>query len=110
MPERPPSHLFYQTRRRRPLKERSEGVYIWDIDGNRWLGGSSGAMVCNLGHANPHVIAAMRRQLDKGAFGYACISKPKPPNAWPTRPRRCLRRASTGYSSPRAARKRWRAR
>jgi adenosylmethionine-8-amino-7-oxononanoate aminotransferase len=70
MPERPPSHLFYQTKRRRPLKERAEGVYIWDVDGNRWLDGSSGAMVCNIGHANPHVIAAMRRQLDKGAFGY----------------------------------------
>ena len=68
--ERPPSRLFYQSRRRRPLKDQAKGVYIWDVDGNRWLDGSSGAMVCNIGHANPRVIEAMRRQLEKGAFGY----------------------------------------
>ncbi len=70
MTDRPPSRLFYQTRRRRPLMDQARGVYIWDVDGRRYLDGSSGAMVCNIGHANPRVIEAMRRQLEKGAFGY----------------------------------------
>jgi adenosylmethionine-8-amino-7-oxononanoate aminotransferase len=64
------SHLFYQTRRRRPMLEQARGVYIWDVDGRRYLDGSSGAMVCNIGHSNPRVLDAMRRQMEKATFGY----------------------------------------
>jgi adenosylmethionine-8-amino-7-oxononanoate aminotransferase len=65
-----PSHLFYQTRRRRPVLDQARGVYLWDIDGKRYLDGSSGAMVCNIGHSNPRVLEAMRRQMEKSTFGY----------------------------------------
>jgi adenosylmethionine-8-amino-7-oxononanoate aminotransferase len=68
--DRPPSHLFYQTRQRRPLLDRGEGVYLYDVDGNAYLDGSSGAMVANVGHSNPNVLAAMRQQMDKATFGY----------------------------------------
>ena len=64
------SHLFYQTRMRRPLLDRAEGVYMWDIHGKRYLDGSSGAMVSNIGHSNPRVLAAMRAQMEKSTFGY----------------------------------------
>ena len=47
--ERPASHLFYQSRLRRPLVDRAEGIYIWDQDGRRVIDGSSGAMVVNIG-------------------------------------------------------------
>ena len=66
----PPSNLFYQSRLRRPLLDRGEGVYLWDRDGKRYLDGSSGAMVSNIGHSNPAVLDAMRRQMDKSTFGY----------------------------------------
>ncbi len=66
----PPSHLFYQSRLRRPVLERASGVYLWDVEGKRYLDGSSGAMVCNIGHSNPRVLDAMRRQMDKSTFGY----------------------------------------
>ncbi|MCB2094732.1 MAG: aspartate aminotransferase family protein [Rhodobacteraceae bacterium] len=66
----PKSHLFYQTRHRRPMLDRAEGVYLWDVDGKRYLDGSSGAMVSNIGHSDPRVIEAMRRQMDKSTFGY----------------------------------------
>ncbi|MBK0397854.1 aspartate aminotransferase family protein [Limibaculum sp. M0105] len=66
----PPSHLFYQTRRRRPMLDQARGVYMWDVDGKRYLDGSSGAMVCNIGHSNPRVLEAMRRQMEKSTFGY----------------------------------------
>lgn len=68
--DRPKSHLFYQTRQRRPLLDRAEGIYMWDADGKRYLDGSSGAMVVNIGHGNPRVLEAMRAQMDKATFGY----------------------------------------
>ena len=64
------SNLFYQTEARRPRIDRAEGVYIWDQQGRRYLDASSGPMVSNIGHSNPRVIEAMKRQLDKAAFGY----------------------------------------
>lgn len=65
-----PSRLFYQTRQRRPMLDRAEGIYLWDRSGKRYLDGCSGAMVSNIGHSNPRVIDAMRRQLEQSAFGY----------------------------------------
>jgi adenosylmethionine-8-amino-7-oxononanoate aminotransferase len=64
------SFLFYQTDHPRPVLDRAEGIYMWDAAGNRFIDGSSGAMVCNIGHSNPHVLVAMRRQMEKSTFGY----------------------------------------
>lgn len=64
------SHLFYQTRDRRPLLDRAEGIYLWDVNGNRYIDGSSGAMVSNIGHSNPNVLKAIKTQMDKSTFGY----------------------------------------
>ncbi|MFN4271337.1 MAG: aspartate aminotransferase family protein [Aliihoeflea sp.] len=64
------SHLFYQTRARRPVLAEARGVYLWDVEGKRYLDGSSGAMVSNIGHSNPRVLEAMRRQMEKSTFGY----------------------------------------
>jgi len=66
----PPSALFYQSRLRRPLFDHAEGIYCWDRSGKRYIDGSSGAMVSNIGHANPRVIEAMQAQMRKGAFAY----------------------------------------
>jgi len=68
--ERRPSHLFYQTRLRRPLVDRAEGIYLFDQQGRKVIDGSSGAMVVNIGHSNPNVLAAMRAQLDRVTFAY----------------------------------------
>ena len=64
------SNLFYQQGSRRPLLERAEGIYLWDVNGQRYIDGSSGAMVSNIGHSNPRVLAAMKRQMDKSTFAY----------------------------------------
>ncbi|NMG37757.1 aminotransferase class III-fold pyridoxal phosphate-dependent enzyme [Chelativorans sp. ZYF759] len=64
------SHLFYQSRTRRPVLAEARGVYLWDVEGKRYLDGSSGAMVSNIGHSNPRVLEAMRRQMEKSTFGY----------------------------------------
>jgi len=64
------SKLFYQTRLERPDLDRAEGIYMWDQSGKRYIDGSSGAMVSNIGHSNPAVLDAMRAQMDKATFGY----------------------------------------
>ncbi len=64
------SHLFYQSRLPRPELDRAEGLYMWDKAGKRYLDGSSGAMVSNIGHSNPAVLEAMRAQMEKSTFGY----------------------------------------
>ena len=68
--ERNDSCLFYQTRARRPEISRAEGIYIWGADGKRYIDGSSGAMVSNVGHSNPNVLAAMKAQMDRATFAY----------------------------------------
>lgn len=64
------SKLFYQSRLPRPQLDRADGIYMWDSTGKRYIDGSSGAMVSNIGHSNPSVLAAMRAQMDKSTFGY----------------------------------------
>ncbi|WP_113154149.1 aspartate aminotransferase family protein [Nitratireductor sp. OM-1] len=68
--QRPPSHLFYHSRLRRPLVDRAEGIYLWDQEGRRMIDGSSGAMVVNIGHGNRNVLDAMKRQMDRVTFAY----------------------------------------
>lgn len=64
------SHLFYQSRQPRPTLDRGEGIYLYDTTGKTYIDGSSGAMVSNIGHSNPRVLAAMKAQMDKATFGY----------------------------------------
>ncbi|RVD36683.1 aspartate aminotransferase family protein [Mesorhizobium sp. M4A.F.Ca.ET.020.02.1.1] len=67
---RPRSHLFYLSSLRRPLVDRAEGIYFWTKDGRRFIDGSSGPMVANIGHSNRNVLDAMKRQMDKTTFAY----------------------------------------
>ena len=45
--------------------ERGEGAWLWDTEGNKYLDAFSGVAVCNLGHANPQVAAAICDQASK---------------------------------------------
>jgi acetylornithine/succinyldiaminopimelate/putrescine aminotransferase len=45
--------------------ERAEGVYIYNSDGKAYIDLISGIGVSNLGHSNPHVVNAIKQQLDK---------------------------------------------
>lgn len=64
------SYLFYQSRNPRPFLDYGEGIYLFDEAGNRYIDGSSGAMVSNIGHSNPRVLAKIKAQMDKATFGY----------------------------------------
>ncbi|PWJ20289.1 aspartate aminotransferase family protein [Jannaschia seohaensis] len=63
-------HLFYQSRNPRPFLDRGEGIYLYDESGKRYIDGCSGAMVSNIGHSNPRVLAKMKAQMDRATFGY----------------------------------------
>jgi 4-aminobutyrate aminotransferase len=43
----------------------AEGIWITDVDGNRWADFACGTAVTNLGHRHPAVIEAAKAQLDK---------------------------------------------
>ncbi len=72
------SHLFYQDRKPRPFMDRAEGIYIRDRAGKRYIDGCSGAMVSNIGHSNPRVLAAMHKQIDNATFSYRLHFKNEP--------------------------------
>lgn len=72
------SHLFYQSRQPRPFLDRGEGIYLYDESGKRYIDGSSGAMVSNIGHSNPTVLAKMKAQMDRATFGYRLHFRTRP--------------------------------
>jgi putrescine aminotransferase len=46
-----------------------EGIYLWDLEGQRLINCHCNGGVFNLGHRNPRVIAALRRALDELDIG-----------------------------------------
>ncbi len=47
---------------------RSQGVWFWDGDGNRWLDFSSQLININVGHQHPKVLEAIKKQVDELCF------------------------------------------
>ena len=45
--------------------ERGEGVWVWDVQGARYLDMLSAYSALNQGHRHPRIIAAAREQLDR---------------------------------------------
>jgi len=45
--------------------ERGEGVWVWDVDGNRYLDMLSAYSALNQGHRHPRIVEAAREQLDR---------------------------------------------
>ncbi len=44
---------------------RAEGQYVWDVEGNKYLDFHTGHGVAFLGHRNPRIVDALKRQLDE---------------------------------------------
>ncbi len=47
------------------VMERATGVVVEDPDGNRFLDLNAGIAVCSTGHRHPHVVEAIRMQVDR---------------------------------------------
>lgn len=57
---------LYETYNRAPLRfERGEGVWLITESGDRYLDFAAGIAVNSLGHAHPHLVAALKTQADK---------------------------------------------
>ena len=52
--------------------ERGEGVWIYDVDGNRYLDLMAGIAVASTGHSHPKVVAAIKHAADK--FLHICAT------------------------------------
>ena len=58
----------YSARNYKPLPvvlERGEGVWVWDVDGKRYLDMLSAYSALNQGHRHPDIVAAAKEQLDR---------------------------------------------
>ncbi len=64
-------HVFYRSPRKfYPTAERAEGIYIYDIEGKRYLDCSGGAVVVGIGHGVKEVADAMLKQAGRIAFAH----------------------------------------
>ena len=62
------THVFYRAPASSyPEISHGEGIYLWDTTGKRYLDGSSGALVANIGHGRREVADAMAAQAAKVA-------------------------------------------
>ena len=65
------SHVFHrQARHHYPVAVRGAGAFIEDSAGKRYLDASGGAAVSCLGHDHPHVVAAIKDQLERLPFAH----------------------------------------
>jgi adenosylmethionine-8-amino-7-oxononanoate aminotransferase len=64
-------HVFYRNPcKTYPVVDRAQGIFIWDIDGKRYIDGSGGASVISIGHGVPEIREAMLAQADRLAFSH----------------------------------------
>ncbi|GHF57374.1 adenosylmethionine-8-amino-7-oxononanoate aminotransferase [Deinococcus metalli] len=62
------SNVFYRSSTSYPQAVRADGVFLYDAAGTRYLDGSSGALVANVGHGRAEVADAMAAQARRLAF------------------------------------------
>lgn len=58
---------------RHPVAERGEGVYLWDASGRRYIDGSGGAAVVNVGHGVTEIAQAMAEQATALAYAHGTM-------------------------------------
>lgn len=59
-------HVVQNYGRRLPVAiERGKGVYVWDVEGKKYLDLISGIGVCALGHSHPRITKAIREQVGR---------------------------------------------
>jgi adenosylmethionine-8-amino-7-oxononanoate aminotransferase len=65
----PKGHVFYRKLARAyPLVTHGEGIYLYDETGKRYIDGSGGALVVNVGHGQRELLDEMAAQMGKVAY------------------------------------------
>ncbi len=66
------SHVFPRhCKQHLPIISRGDGPYLFDKSGKAYLDGSGGAAVSCLGHNDPHVTDAIKRQIESVAYAHS---------------------------------------
>lgn len=72
-------HVFYRRATHpHPVIERGEGVYLYDTEGRRYMDGSGGAIVVNIGHGVREVAQAMAEQAAQAAYAHGTMFTSRP--------------------------------
>lgn len=53
-----------------PIIDYGKGIYLFDLDGKKYLDASSGAVTANIGHGVKEIIDEMKKQADRVSFVY----------------------------------------
>lgn len=65
----PKGSVFYRKLGRAyPLVTHGEGIYLYDEKGKRYIDGSGGALVVNIGHGNKEVLQGMVEQIEQVGY------------------------------------------
>ena len=73
-----PIQTFYIGNKKMPVVERGEGVYLYDEEEKKYFDASSGPITCNIGHANPKVLEAIKNQSGKVCFASHAFFENRP--------------------------------
>ncbi len=65
-----------------PMIEYGKGVYLYDVEGKKYLDASSGAVTANIGHGVREISEAMKKQADKVSFVYRSQFTSEPAENW----------------------------
>ena len=64
--ERDRLHLSTSCYREYPLViDHGKGIWVWDVDGNRYMDLMAGIATCSTGHSHPEVVQAIKDQAEK---------------------------------------------
>ena len=75
----PHGNVFYRTMNHpRPMISHGEGIYLYDESGKRYIDGSGGPLVVNVGHGRAEIVEAMTRQAQAAAYVHAIMFTSEP--------------------------------
>ncbi len=75
----PQGHVFYRKMGfARPKISHGEGIYLFDDTGKRYIDGSGGPLVVNVGHGRTEVVEAIAKQAQAVAYAHAIMFTSEP--------------------------------
>lgn len=70
----PQGHVFYRKMAHlRPKISHGEGIYLYDDSGKRYIDGSGGPLVVNVGHGRSEIADCMQKQAQAAAYVHAIM-------------------------------------
>lgn len=75
----PHGHVFYRKMSHpRPMVSHGQGIYLYDQSGKRYLDGSGGPLVVNVGHGRSEIVQAIAAQAEAVAYAHAIMFTNEP--------------------------------